>query len=208
MRKTSRENVPAGGNNARSISLPSIAHRRDTNASSLQSSEDFVTKPRNIHNVSARAVPQAPLLAVVLISVIFFPFLPFFPPPGLEALAFRLISWTPATISPSCWSRRSFSHPCSQPSSCWLNCESEGNCACKSGDTGATAAVPQTVRGTVGEVEGDASEAKPDVVRLAQGGDAAVSATSGSDELGRASHSPVEKTGSSAILGRLVLRRI
>ena len=64
---------------------------------------------------------QAPRLDVaVLINVIFFPFLPFFPPPLPETFVWPSgSSSTPPTsaTSLSCWSRRSRSQSCNQPSS-------------------------------------------------------------------------------------------
>lgn len=61
-------------------------------------------------------------------------------------------------MSSSC--SKSRSQPCSQPSLSGLSWRIGGGCS--GGELGATAVVPQTVRGATGLVEGEAREAKDD----------------------------------------------
>lgn len=150
-----------------------------------------LASPRMGRIVSARGCCNlhAPRRAVVLINVIFLPFLPFFPPPTAApdppAPVPGLI-WTslldPARLTPlilaaSPSSRRSLSQPCNHPSSRCRNSLSVGNKAKPSESEPAaaaeTAVVPHTVRCAVGDVEGEAREANPEVVRFGQGGEPA-----------------------------------
>lgn len=121
---------------------------------------------------------HAPLRALVLINVIFFFF--FFPPPpppapapALELSPFPRDKACACAIISSSLSR-SFSHPWSQPSSASCSCVG----ACTAGLDPGIAVVPQTVRGALGLVDGEASDAKAEPWRWAYGGDDEASSTS------------------------------